>query len=426
MKLLIVNTSDIHGGAARAAYRLHKSLQSVGVESRMLVQSKTGDDISVLGPVSFKQRVVSKLRPHLDGLIVRRYKKRVTKMFSPAILPFSGRAKEINRSNADIVHLHWIARGMFRIEELARITKPIVWTLHDMWPFTGGCHTDSGCGKFLEICGKCPSLGSTRSNDLSFNIYRRKKLAYARISELHVVCPSNWLAGCAKESTLFKNKPVTYLPNPIDTNIYKPLEKKIARDFLDLSYHAPIVLFGAMYPIHDINKGFHELAEALGSVTTKHTEFMIFGAGQPLNDPALKLPAHYMGRLHDDISLRIVYSVADVMVVPSRQENLSNVIMESLACGTPVVAFNIGGNPDMIEHQQNGYLAEPFDPADLGRGIDWVLNHPNPEVLSQNAREKVVREFDSKVIAKRYVDLYEEILERNDAQVSRQTGLASN
>lgn len=410
MKILIVNHSDIQGGAARAAYRLHKSLQSIGVSSKMLVQAKSSDDHTVLGPVTGAQKIMAKLRPKLDEMPMKLYRNRDSRIFSTATIPFSNIVGKINNSDADVVHLHWICGGMLRIEDLARIKKPIIWTLHDMWPFTGGCHLNQGCLKYTKACGACPALGSSQEKDLSFRIFKRKTDIYQRMSNLTIVGLSKWLANCARESKLFETKRIVDLPNPIDTNIYKPLNKGIARDLLGLSRDGKLVLFGAIRPTKDRNKGYHELLKALEGMSTADTELIVFGSSKPPSGPDYKFPTHYLGLIHDDLSLRIVYSAADVVVVPSLQENLSNVIMESLACGTPVVAFDIGGNGDMVDHKVNGFLAKPFDSAELANGVEWVLNHSSPEILSNSARGKVVRQYDAEVVANEYLSLYNGII----------------
>lgn len=412
MKILIVNTYDISGGAARAAYRLHKALQSIGVESQMLVQTKTSADITVVGPKTNVQRSISSLRLRLDAFPLKYYKNKTMTLFSPAWLPFSHIIKKINESDADVVHLHWITHGMMRIEDLAKIKKPIVWSLHDMWAFTGGCHYASDCGKFANHCETCPALGSKRRNDLSHRVFTRKVKAFSKIPYLTVVGLSRWLADCAKNSTLLAEKNIVNLPNPIDTHIFKPLKKKIARDLLDLPQDKKLVLFGADGATTDLRKGFAELSTATHLIKSTGVELLLFGSGHPVNSPDLGFPAHYLGHIPGDLSLRILYSAADVMVVPSLQENLSNAIMESLACGTPVVAFDVGGNNDMIDHKKNGYLATPHDPKSLAEGIDLVLNYHSPRDLSLNARLKVMETFEATLVARQYVELYEDVLRK--------------
>lgn len=415
MKILIVNTSDIQGGAARAAYRLHNALLSADVDSNMLVQSKSSDDFTVLGPQTKLLNTVGKIRPTLDSIPVRYYKERSKTLFSPSWLPLSGLVDQINALNPDIVHLHWISAGMMSIDDLVKIKAPIVWSLHDMWAFTGGCHYDEGCAAYKNQCGQCPVLGSNKVKDLSRKVWLCKQASFARFPKMTIIGLSKWLADCAASSSLFKNNPVINLPNPIDTQIFSSFDQAQARKLFNLPLDKKLILFGAMAATSDPRKGFNELAQALDYLPI-HYELVVFGSGVPKTPQGFKQKAHYLGNFHDDVSLRVLYSAADVMVVPSLQENLSNAIMESLACGTPVVGFNIGGNPDLIDHLKNGYLAEAFDPGDFGKGIDWVLQHKYPEQLSLAAREKVIREFDRQVVARKYIELYCKML--NDERLT--------
>ena len=179
---------------------------------------------------------------------------------------------------------------------------------------------------------------------------------------------------------------------------------------LNIPEQKKLILFGAMSAVSDPRKGFQELTKAFKAISMDNIELVIFGSSKPDNPIDFGFPAHYLGRFNDDISLRVLYSAADVMVTPSLQENLSNVVMESIACGTPVVAFNIGGNPDMIDHQKNGYLAKPYDTKDLAEGIKWILNYPYPDELRNNARQKVLENFEMTMVAEQYKSLYEGII----------------
>jgi len=410
MKILIVNTSDIQGGAARAAYRLHKSLLSQNIDSKMLVQKKSSDDYTVIGPTSKIEKAFNLLKPQLDQLSVKLYKNRTKTLFSPAWLGFSDIVDRINEINPDIVHLHWINGGMIKIEDISKIKAPIVWSLHDNWAFTGGCHIMWECEEYKKSCGACPRLGSDKENDLSRKIFKRKEKTFLQINNMTIIGLSKWLNNCSKNSTLLKDKKHINLPNPIDTKIFQPFDKEKSRELWNLPKDKKLILFGANSATSDVNKGFNELSEALHNLTDKNIEFVVFGSSEPKESQNFGFKTHYLGHLHDDVSLVTLYSAVDVMIVPSLQENLSNAIMESLACGIPVVGFDIGGNSDMIEHQINGYLAKPFDTSDLAHGIEWILNNENYDELCQNAREKVLREFDSEVVAKKYIELYADIL----------------
>lgn len=413
MKILIVNTHDMLGGAARAAYRLHKSLLLQGVDSQMLVQSKKSNDYTVLCDMSKRVKGVNKLRQVLDKVPLMFYKNRSKTFFSTPIVPFSNIVEHINKIRPDIVHLHWIAESMINIEDLKKIEAPIVWSLHDMWAFTGGCHYDEECGGYEKECGNCKVLGSDKDNDLSRKIFKRKQKTYSYIDNMIIVGLSQWLHDCSRNSTLLGDKRHVNLPNPIDTNTFKPFDKAKARELWSLPNDKNLVLFGAFGATSESRKGYDMLREALHKFDDKDVEFVVFGSNEPQKSQEFEVNVHYLGTLADDISLITLYSAVDVMIVPSLQENLSNAIMESLACGTPVVGFDIGGNSDMIEHMSNGYLAKPFNAIDLKKGIEWVLDNKDYDSLCQNARMKVLREFDSVVVAKKYINLYEDIL-KND------------
>ncbi|MDC1068791.1 glycosyltransferase family 4 protein [Candidatus Kapabacteria bacterium] len=410
MKILIINSSDIRGGAARAALRLHNSLLDESVDSHYIVQSKISTEHTVIGPKTKLGKAMGFVRPELDLLPGKIFNKPSKTYFSSNWIPFSGIIKIINDLNPDIVHIHWINGGMFRIEELKKIKSPIVWSLHDMWPFRGGYHYLNN----LEFNSKKQFYPISDEGFLSNRIWKRKSKTYKKINSITVVGLSKWLMNESKNSLLFNNRNHINLPNPINTNIFKSIDKNICRKLWNLPTDKKLILFGAVGAISDPRKGFNELSKALSFLKRrKDLELVVFGASKPSKPDKFEFNTHYVGSLKDDLSLITLYNAVDTVIVPSLQENLSNVIMESISCGTPVVSFDIGGNPDLIDHKLNGYLAKPYDPEDLARGIEWVLNHPNPEELSKNAREKVLREFDSKVVAKKYIELYKSILAKN-------------
>ena len=412
MKILLLNTHD-YGGAAIAAMRLHEALLHKGIDPQLYVQIKTRAYPTTLSITSdFRIRNTS-MRTLIDRSPIFLYKNLKTTAWSPAWLP-NPVSKRITALNPDIVHLNWICGGFIPVHELQKITKPIVWTLHDMWPMTGGCHYTGDCQKYQDRCEACYLLGSQSKNDLSSWVWKRKK-RYWRDLDLTIVSPSRWLAQCAKNSALFKNRSVEVIPNCLDTSQYKPFDKKNARTALSLPHDKKLILFGAVNATTDIRKGFHLLKESLKLLSengnNNDTELVIFGNSVDPEQLETKIKVHSLGKLPDETRIPLIYSAADVFIAPSIQENLANTVMESLACGTPVVAFNIGGMPDMIDHKNNGYLAKPFSCQDLAEGIVWILkNDDNRAYLSESSRNKVLREYGSAHIAQRYLDLYEKIL----------------
>lgn len=413
MNILNVNAHDISGGAARAAYRIHKGLQEIGISSKMLVQSKTSNDKSVIGPGNKLKIELAPLRPIADSAFKKLFSGGSKTIFTPAWLPFSGIPSQTNSISPDIVHLHWICEGMLRIEQLKRFNKPIVWTLHDMWPFTGGCHYSNGCELFKQACGNCPQLNRSSKNDLSRSVLTRKKKAWSKL-DITIVTPSNWLAGCAKESSLFSGHRIEVIHNGLNLDLFKPINKTTARKIWNLPNSKRLILFGAMRAANDHRKGFDLLYESLKQLTAKWSgkaELVVFGSSEPKKPPDFGLPVHYLGHLQNNVSLSLLYSETDIMVVPSRQDNLPNTVVESLACGTPAVAFDIGGMPDIIDHKVNGYLAKPFDTTDLAAGIDWVISDDKRhKYLRIKARDKAVGCFDIVKTAKKYASLYEDVI----------------
>lgn len=412
MKILLLNSYDVSGGAARSAFRLLNGLKCQGVESTMLVQEKLSNDCNVVGRGTKLSRGIARLRPTLDILPLLFYPNRKKTTFSPAILP-DRLPSMVQPLDPDLINLHWIGAGFMRLESLPKFGKPLVWTLHDSSAFTGGCHIPFDCTRYRQMCGACPALGSRSENDLSRKIWRRKQKAWKSLN-LTVVTPSRWLADCARTSSLLNNIRVEVIPNGLDLQCYQPFDKKMARETLSLPKDKKLISFGNMSSINDKNKGFNLLHLALkvmcGNDSVNNVELMVFGEAEPGDDLDIGIKVNYIGQLDDD-KLPLVYSAADVFVVPSIQENLPNTIMESLACGTPVVAFDVGGIPDMVEHRKNGYLARPFDTKDLARGIEWLLDQSEKgKNFAAAARGKAVSEYSLERQAGRYIKLYEELL----------------
>ncbi|MGJ5674902.1 MAG: glycosyltransferase family 4 protein [Nostochopsis sp.] len=413
MKILLINTSDIDGGAARAAYRLHKGLQKIGANSQMLVQEKYSDDKTVFAPRIRMFQGLARSKLTFDALPLKFYPQRSQNLFSLQWLPDRVIPK-IAAINPDIVNLHWISGAFVHIETLAKLKRPLVWTLHDMWAFTGGCHYSGDCDRYTKSCGNCPQLGSNKDWDLSRWVWKRKTNAWKKLNPT-IVTPSSWLAKCAKASSLFQDLRIEVIPNGVDIHTYRPIERRVARKLLNLPEDKQLVLFGSLGATSDKRKGFNLLQPALQELSKSgwkdQLEVVIFGASKPEHPPDFSFPTHYIGTLNDDLSLAVVYSAADVFVLPSIEENLANTVMEAIACGIPCVAFNIGGTPDMIEHQKNGYLAQAYKIEDLAQGIAWVLeNQKRHHKLSYYAREKAIKEFTLEIQASHYSYLFQEII----------------
>lgn len=407
LRVLQLNHHDINGGAARAAYRIHHALRVHGVDSRMLVNSATAGDWTVDSTKSKGDKALTKVFGPLAGLLTNTLKTGNPIVHSPSIVP-SHWSDRLNVSDADVIHLHWVNGEMMSIADIGNIKKPVIWTLHDMWPFCGAEHyTEDYRWREGYTANNRPS------HEAGFDLNRwtlaRKLKRWKR--PMHIVTPSHWLADCAKQSVLMRDWPITVIPNTIDTDVWQPINKTLARQLLRLPPDVPLLLFGAMLGAQDPRKGFDLLQAALNHLRGQMPglELVVFGELTPKSPVDMGFPVHYTGHLHDDLSLRLLYSAADVMVIPSRQDNLPNTGVEAHACGTPVVAFDACGLPDIVQHQQTGYLAKAFDPVDLANGLSWVLTDSARHVLlSQAARARTVRLWSCDTVAEQYMHCYQQ------------------
>ena len=414
MKVIHVISADKGGGAARATVDINNALNKAGINSDVLVQKKFSFDKHIHTTTkTIIQRIHFFFRFWFDYILILFFTKQTRGRFSFPIWGIN-LSKESLIKEADIIHLHWINQGYFSLntfEKLAILNKTIVWTLHDMWAFTGGCHYSGGCAKYISECKNCPSLKFNFGNDFSNKIFLDKILTYKSL-DINIVTCSKWLADEAKKSYLFQNKKITTIPNPIDPGIYKPVDKNIAREKLGLPKNKLLILFGTMN-LKETRKGFVYLKKALQTINhdlKEKTELFVFGSSNAKDLDDINLKANFLGRISETDKLVYCYNAADVFVSPSIEDNLPNTVMESLSCGIPVVAFNIGGMPDMIDHKTNGYLAEPGDHISLAEGILWIIqNQEKKEMLSLNARKKVLENFIPEKIADMYLTFYKSL-----------------
>ena len=405
MHVVQLNYSDSIGGAARAAHRIHHAVRGVGIDSTLVVNRAALADPTVIGPDTAPGRLLGKARRVLASPWRSLLKEGSPGLHSPACIP-SRWAGRLNASATDVVHLHWINCEMMSIADIGRLTKPTVWTLHDMWAFCGAEHYTDGF-RWREGYAAANRPPHESGFDLDRWTWRRKQRHWRR--PLQIVTPSRWLAGCVEQSALMGNWPVTVIPNPIDTEIWRPADKRHARQALDLPLDAPILLFGALGGDEDPRKGFDLLRDALQHLRGRVAglELIVFGQLAPAQESRLGFPIRHTGYLHDDEKLRLLYSAADAVAVPSRLEAFGQTASEAHACGTPVVAFNTGGLADIVAHRETGYLATPFDVHDLAAGIEWVLEADGDRAgLGTAARERACRLWDSPVVARQYADVY--------------------
>lgn len=412
MKILIANTYDNQGGAARAAFRLHKSLIACGLESRMRVSIKTTDFITIDGAKKNFGEAMGLARMFFERALLRFQKTNNMALHSLSVLP-SGIVREINNSSADVVNLHWVCGEFLSIEDVGRIRKPLVWTLHDMWAFSGAEHygTDDSEARWRQGYFSNNRPFGHKGLDIDRWVWKRKKRAWRH--PIQIVTPSRWLASCVKDSFIMADWPVAVIPNALDCRQFQPWPKIIAREVLGLSPEETLVLYGAMGGASNYIKGWELLQPALSQLASEkyNIQCVIFGQSEPADSPNVGMPLHYVGHLSDDATLALLYSAADVMVAPSRQETLCQTATEAQACGCPVVAFNCTGLQDVVEHRVTGYLATPYNPADLASGIKWVTaNKERHARLSSAARERALSLWAPEIIASRYKEIYDAVI----------------
>jgi glycosyltransferase involved in cell wall biosynthesis len=338
--------------------------------------------------------------------------KSVRFLFSPAKVG-SDLSKHPLIQQADVIHLHWVNFGFLSLASLQKLfalNKPIVWTLHDMWTFTGGCHHSRDCNNFQEQCGNCTTfLARPSTVDLSHIGWKTKKSMY-QDSNLQIVTCSKWLQQKAQSSSVLENISVNAIPNPIDTDLFRPILKKEARQQLNLPTDKFLILFAAAKITAAGRKGFDYFEEALQLLAQQYPdidiECMVMGIMDEQLTAHFPFVVHNLGNISDVQKMVNVYSAASVFVTPSLEENLPNTIMESLACGTPVVGFNTGGIPEMIDHLHNGYVSAYRSATDLAQGINWVKNHSDYDLLATNARQKATSNYAEAIVAQQYIELY--------------------
>lgn len=397
MKVVILNTSERTGGAAVAAGRLGKALSRAGILVDKLVRKDTW-----LNRFRFYwERLIIFLCNHLNR------KNLFAVSIANAGTDLSGHPLV---KGADIIHLHWINQGFLSLKDiqaLIKLNKPIVWTMHDMWPCTGICHHARDCEKFQTECESCFFLNS-KGKDLSTSVFNNKLSLYKDANIIFVGC-SQWLSGRARKSYLLRDKTILSIPNPIDTEVYHQMDQGTARELLGLPSGKILLLFGALN-VTDKRKGIDYLIAALRKIEKPDVELVVFGQVKDDIRGLFPMPIHSMGYLSDESKIVALYNAVDMFITSSLEENLPNTIMESMACGTPCVGFKIGGIPEMIDHRVNGYVANYKDAGDLANGIQWVLEHKDRQALSDACVKKVEENYTEEVIAKQYLELYKSII----------------
>ena len=416
MRVLIVNTSERTGGAAVAASRLMEALNNNGVKAKMLVRDKETDRLTVAavpGQKGMQLRFLWERFVVWLGLYLNR-----NHLFEVDIANCGADITQLQEfQEADIIHLHWVNQGMLSLKGIRKILdsgKPVVWTMHDIWPATAVCHLTLDCRRFEQQCCHCRLLpGGGSDHDLAAKVWRKKQKMLAGHQMTFVAC-SQWLAGEARKSGLLQGQRVESIPNPIDTHIYMPKDQQQARQRVGLPAEGRVILF-ASQRVTNLNKGMNYLVEACQLIATQHPDqkdhITVAVLGGHAEEIVGQLPFRTcpLGYVNDEQRIVDVYNAADVFVLPSLSENLPNTIMEAMACGVPAVGFRVGGIPEEIDHQQNGYVAEYRSSEDLARGIWWTLFEADHDAVRKACLQKVAHCYSQQSVANRYLEVYENI-----------------
>ncbi len=423
MRITQVSTNDISGGAALAAYRLHTGLRRLGHDSRMLVAHKASEDPNVIAFQAGRD-LPSRIRRRLRSRYLERSWKRLAPrpagatFFSDDRSPYGAEMIE-QMPPCDVLQLHWISTWVDYGKFFRRLPRelPIVWTLHDMNPFTGGCHYAGDCGKFRASCGACPELLSTVQADFSSESWRRKQqaLSYREGHGIQIVTPSQWLARQARSSTLLGKMPIEVIPNGVDTEVFQPRDRKAARKKFGIDPAAKVALFVAEWATEK-RKGLDLFVEAVRKMR-KGPEFCLAAIGRGLPNELEGVRNVSIDYMRDEETMSIVYSLADVFVIPSLLDNLPNTSLEALACGVPTVAFSVGGLVDVVRPEKTGALVRPGDVDGLGDAIGSLLsNDEERKRMATECRRIAVEEYALEVQARRYAALYESMTKTDRAR----------
>lgn len=416
MRVLIINTSERTGGAAIAANRLMDALRNNGIQAKMLVRDKQTNQVTVIGLKKSWWKVWQFLWERIVIWKANHFKKH--NLFEVDIANTGTDITTLPEfTQAEVVHLHWVNQGMLSLKDIRRIIdsgKPIVWTMHDMWPFTGICHYAGECKKYTSQCEHCPVLYKGHKKDLAYQTFRKKEKVL-KGSHISFVACSQWLERMAKQCHLLQNQFVTNIPNAINTNLFKPRDKANAREKLHLPLDKKLLLFGSVKTT-DKRKGIDYLVEACKILSSTQPQFcqnlgvVILGKQSELYESLFPFPIYSLGYVNNEKELVDIYNAVDLYVTPSLQDNLPNTIMEAMACGVPCVGFNVGGIPEMIDHLHNGYVADYKSAEDFANGILWTLDEGEYQSLSEEAHRKVSSSYSESTIARKYIHIYNKII----------------
>lgn len=426
VKVLHINTWDFYGGAAQGMFILHKELLRQGVESLVLVQHQTIEDSTIKRFCSDKEAL---WRQGVDTLPIQFYPNKEIGLISCAIFDAPALLQKIQEINPGIVHMHWVFGGLLSLEDISRIEQPIVWTIRDFSPFTGGCHHPLGCDRYKNICGECPILRSMDSMDITYQNLQRKRKFYAK-DQISVVGISHWISQKARESRVFKEFDVMTIHNNIDTTIYYKTDKEKAKEILSVNTDKQIISVGA-HNLMDVHKGLEFFLDALELLDKE--KFLVLLFGELDTNVLNRITQEYIsfGYVSDKDLLRSIYVASDVFVAPSLVEPFGKTVGESMACGTPVVCFaSAGGAPELIEHKKDGYVVENLESYDLAQGILWILENRALKDISNKCANKIISQFSAKEAAAKYIELYnkkkEQVFVKSSSHIKGKNSFLSN
>ena len=416
MRVLIINTSERMGGAAIAAHRLMDALRNNGIQAKMLVRDKQTDRVTVIG---LKKSLWQIWRFVWERILI--WKANHFKKHNLFAVDIANTGTDITVlpefKQAEIIHLHWINQGMLSLKDLRKILlsgKPVIWTMHDMWPCTGICHHARECDKYHQECQCCPYIyKGGGKKDISYQVFKTKQELYKLAPITFITC-SQWLKERASQSALLTNHSVINIPNPINTGLFKPRNKQEARERRALPTAKKLILFGSA-KITDKRKGIDYFIESCKILAEKYPEVVkewgvvVYGKESEQLKPLVPFEVYPLNYISSEKELVDVYNAVDLFVTPSLEENLPNTIMEAMACGIPCVGFNVGGIPEMIDHLHNGYVADYKSAEDFANGIHWALSEGEYPSLSEAACRKVVTSYSESAIAKKYIEVYNKI-----------------
>lgn len=420
MRVLIINTTERQGGPAIAAFRLTEALKNNGIKAKMLVRRKSTDRVTT---VQAERKFTDRLSVLWERLSVALHTHlRRNRTYAIDLGRSGSDITELPEfRQADVIHLHWINGGMLSLQSVEKILasgKPIVWTLHDMWPFTGVCHYAHDCDHYTEHCHDCPQMSSRKHHDVAFRTFTRKAELLDGADIQFVAC-SHWLGNMATNSRLLHGRKITCIPNPINTNLFCPRPKHPARMALGLPTDKRLILFSS-HRLTDERKGLHYLKEAAILLAAEHPEWkerlgiVLLGKNmEPSAYADIPFAVYPLSYVSDEKRLVEVYNAVDLFAVPSLQDNLPNTVVEAMACGVPCIGFNVGGIPEMIDHLHNGYVAEYKNVADLAGGIHWLLTEGEYDILSREAARKAANTYGEGSVAMKYIGIYNLITGRN-------------